>query len=84
MGVKTELDRVKEAMMRCKDIQDKAKRARLDQDAAKRLVTSGLWQPGQEKIRDNRPRAGDGTEEGAQDEEDQYMPAKKKVKAGFI
>ena len=50
-GVKTELDRVKEAMMRCKDIQDKAKRQRVDQGAAKRLVTSGLWKPGEEKIR---------------------------------
>merc|ERR1712154_138556 len=47
--VKKELDRVKEAMMRCKVIQD----------AAKRLVTSGLWEPGKPKI---RPVAGDGSE----------------------
>ena len=31
--------------------QDREKRGRVDQDAAKRLVTSGLWKPGEEKIR---------------------------------
>ena len=31
VGVKKELDRVKEAMMRCKEILDKAKRGRVDQ-----------------------------------------------------
>ena len=81
-GVKKELDRVKEAMMRCKEIQDKAKRGRVDQGAAKRLVTSGLWKPGEEKIREKRPVAGDGTEEGV-DEEAAEMSAgsfkKKKI-----
>merc|ERR1719442_243908 len=49
--VKKELDRVKEAMMRCKEIQERAKRGRVDQGAAKRLVSSGLWEPGKAKIR---------------------------------
>jgi hypothetical protein len=39
------------AVFRCKEIQDREKRGRVDQEAAKRLVSSGLWQPGQEKLR---------------------------------
>ena len=82
-GVKKELDRVKEAMMRCKEIQDKAKRGRVDQGAAKRLVTSGLWNPGEEKIREKRPVAGDGTEEALDEEAETEMSAgsfkKKKI-----
>eukprot|EP00092_Neocalanus_flemingeri_P003354 GFUD01003592.1.p1 GENE.GFUD01003592.1~~GFUD01003592.1.p1 ORF type:complete len:156 (+),score=66.06 GFUD01003592.1:457-924(+) len=70
--VKKELDRVKEAMMRCKEIQDRAKRGRVDQGAAKRLVSSGLWEPGKSKI---RPVAGDGSEVGHGDE--QELPRKK-------
>ena len=38
-------------MSRCKEIQDRQKRGRVDQNAAKRMVTSGLWKPGEEKIR---------------------------------
>jgi len=73
--VKKELDRVKEAMMRCKEIQDRAKRGRVNQGAAKRLVTSGLWEPGKAKI---RPVAGDGTEAGrGQEVQD---PPRKKIK----
>lgn len=73
--VKKELDRVKEAMMRCKEIQDRAKRGRVNQGAAKRLVTSGLWEPGKAKI---RPVAGDGTETGrGQEVQD---PPRKKIK----
>lgn len=71
--VKKELDRVKEAMMRCKEIQDRAKRGRVNQGAAKRLVSSGLWEPGKAKI---RPVAGDGTEAG-RGEEIQDPPRKK-------
>jgi hypothetical protein len=37
---------------RCKEIQDREKRGRVDQGAAKRMVSSGLWQPGQEKFRE--------------------------------
>lgn len=44
-GVKVELDRVKNAMMRLKEIQDKAKRNPVDGQAAKRLVKGSLWQP---------------------------------------
>jgi len=73
--VKKELDRVKEAMMRCKEIQDRAKRGRVNQGAAKRLVASGLWEPGQAKI---RPVAGDGSEEGR--EEERPDPPRKKIK----
>ena len=36
---------------RCKEIQDREKRGRVNQGAAKRMVTSGLWKPGEEKIR---------------------------------
>lgn len=73
--VKKELDRVKEAMMRCKEIQDRAKRGRVNQGAAKRLVSSGLWEPGKPKI---RPVAGDGTEAGR--EEEVQDPPRKKIK----
>ena len=69
-NVKQELDRVKEAMKRCKEIKDKEKRGKVDQGAARRLVTSGLWEPGQAKIR------------GGEEEEKQadYSPPRKKIK----
>jgi len=70
-----ELDRVKEAMMRCKEIQERAKRGRVDQGAAKRLVSSGLWEPGKAKI---RPVAGDGSEVGRGEEVQD--PPRKKIK----
>ena len=73
--VKKELDRVKEAMMRCKEIQERAKRGRVDQGAAKRLVSSGLWEPGKAKI---RPVAGDGSEVGRGEEVQD--PPRKKIK----
>ena len=82
VGVKKELDSVKEAMMRCKEIQDKAKRGRVDQGAAKRLVTSGLWKPGEEKIREKRPVAGDGTEEGGDEEAEMSAGSNKKKTIG--
>ena len=39
-------------VLRCKEIQDREKRGRVDQGAAKRMITSGLWKPGDEKIRE--------------------------------
>ena len=47
--VKSELERVKSAMIRLKQIQDKPKRGQVDQAAAKRFVASGLWKPGETK-----------------------------------
>jgi len=73
-GVKGELDRVKAAMVRCKELQDKARRGRVDQAAAQRLVTSGLWRPGEEKL-GKRPVAGDGSEAG---EGEQHTVTKRK------
>jgi len=85
--VKNELDRVKAAMMRCKEIQDKAKRAKVDQKAAKRMVASGLWNPGEAKHKGQ-----DGTEEENQSgvpsrpvplggqEGGEYDPPKKKIR----
>merc|ERR1719374_334565 len=49
--VKAELGRVRSAITRCKEIQDREKRGKVNQDAARRMVTSGLWKPGEEKIR---------------------------------
>ena len=68
-NVKQELDRVKEAMKRMKEIKDKEKRGKVDQGAARRLVTSGLWEPGQPKI-------------GSQDDSNNtdYTPPRKKIK----
>uniref|UniRef100_A0A2R5LEL4 Nuclear nucleic acid-binding protein C1D n=1 Tax=Ornithodoros turicata TaxID=34597 RepID=A0A2R5LEL4_9ACAR len=44
-GIRKELDRIKEYMMRAKQIADKAKMPRLDQGAAGRFVRSSLWEP---------------------------------------
>ena len=61
--------------MRCNEIQERAKRGRVNQWAAKRLVVSGLWEPGKAKI---RPAAGDGSEEGrGQEVQD---PPRKRIK----
>ena len=76
-GVKGELDRVKAAMVRCKELQDKARRGRVDQAAAQRLVTSGLWQPGEEKL-GKRPVAGDGSEGGEGGEGGEHTVTKRK------
>ena len=70
-NVKQELDRVKEAMKRRKEIKDREKRGKVDQGAAKRLVTSGLWEPGQAKLRTGGSREG-----GEKD----YSPPRKKIK----
>jgi hypothetical protein len=71
-------------MMKCKEIQDKEKRGRVDQGAAKRLVTSGLWKPGEEKLRDKRPVAGDGSEDRGEDgEESEHTPLKRKKISQF-
>jgi len=48
-GVKTELTRIQGYMARVKEIEDKAKMARLDQSAAKRFIKSALWQQAQQK-----------------------------------
>ena len=42
--------RVREAMGRVKQLQDKARRPRQDQEAAKRMIASGLWKPGEAKM----------------------------------
>ena len=70
-NVKQELDRVKEAMKRCKEIKEREKRGKVDQGAAARLVTSGLWEPGQAKL-----RTGGSSEGGEKD----YSPPRKKIK----
>jgi len=49
--VKVELARVKKSMVKLKEIQDKHKRQKVDQEAAKRIVSSGLWCPGVPKKR---------------------------------
>ena len=72
-NVKQELDRIKESMKRCKEIKDREKRGKVDQAAAKRLVTSGLWEPGQAKI---HPEVGDGGSNKGED----YTPPRKKIK----
>ena len=71
-NVKQELGRVQEAMKRCKEIKDREKRGRVNQGAAKRLVTSGLWEPGQPKI-GSEPKT---TDENKID----YAPPRKKIK----
>jgi len=49
--VKGELERVKKSMIKLKEVQDKDKRQKVDQGAAKRLVASGIWNPGEAKKR---------------------------------
>ena len=49
--ITSELKRVQEAIKRCKSVEDHAKRGRVDQGAAKRMITSGLWKPGDDKIK---------------------------------
>ena len=43
--VKDELERVKAAMLKAKEIQDREKRNKVDAPAAKRFVKNSLWQP---------------------------------------
>ena len=75
-NVKQELDRVKEAMKRCKEIKEKEKRGKVDQAAAKRLVTSGLWEPGQHKIGSQAPSSSLPHLDNSTD----YTPPRKKIK----
>ena len=50
--VKAELDRVKQALQQLKEVEIKtAKHARINKDAAERFVTSGLWKPGEAKLK---------------------------------
>ena len=51
LQVKQELDRVKAAMVQVKTIQDREKRNRVDTEAAKRFVESGIWNPGETKLK---------------------------------
>jgi exosome complex protein LRP1 len=44
-GIKHELDRIKQQMLRVKEITDKEKMPRIDQGAAGRMIRHGLWQP---------------------------------------
>ncbi|EEC00825.1 nuclear nucleic acid-binding protein C1D [Ixodes scapularis] len=44
-GVRRELERIKEYMVRARQIADKAKAPKLDQGAAQRFVRNSLWQP---------------------------------------
>lgn len=46
-----ELDRVRSYMARAKQVHDRKLRPIVDQDAAERFVTSGLWEPGQPKLK---------------------------------
>ena len=44
-------------MLRLKQIQDKSKRGLVDQAAAKRFITSGLWTPGEAKAKQSNKGA---------------------------
>ena len=50
-GVKNELDRVRSYIARAKQVHDKQSMPRVDKEAAERFVTSGLWEPGQPKLK---------------------------------
>ena len=76
--VKTELGRVQEAMKRLKEVKDREKRGRLDQGAAKRLVTSGLWEPGQPKI--GAVKTASNNTSSSSDLCVDYAPPRKKIK----
>ena len=57
--VKSELDRVKTCVARLKEVELKnTEHPRVDQKAAKRFVASGLWEPGQPKIKEDSPQQG--------------------------
>ena len=77
--VKTELGRIQEAMKRLKEVKDKEKRGRVDQGAAKRLVTSGLWEPGQPKLGSDKA-ASNNSSSASCDLSVDYAPPKKKIK----
>ena len=77
--VKTELGRIQEAMKRLKEVKDKEKRGRVDQGAAKRLVTSGLWEPGQPKLGSDKT-ASKNLSTASSDFSVDYAPPKKKIK----
>ena len=57
--VKAELDRVKAAMLKAKEIQDRDKRTKVDAPAAKRFVKNSLWQPKKktEGAKEDQPRS---------------------------
>lgn len=49
LGLSKELDRVKEAMARSKQIADKVLAPKVDVAAAKRFIRSGLWEAKEDK-----------------------------------
>jgi len=52
VSIKDELDRIRKQMVRASEIANKPKelRSRIDKDAARRMVKSGLWQPTKGKL----------------------------------
>lgn len=78
-NVKQELDRVKDAMKRCKEIKEREKRGKVDQAAAKRLVTSGLWEPGQQKI-GSQASSSESSSVPQLNNSTDYTPPRKKIK----
>eukprot|EP00088_Acartia_fossae_P007137 TRINITY_DN13321_c0_g1_i1.p1 TRINITY_DN13321_c0_g1~~TRINITY_DN13321_c0_g1_i1.p1 ORF type:complete len:164 (+),score=43.66 TRINITY_DN13321_c0_g1_i1:49-540(+) len=77
--MKAELGRVQGAIKRCKEIQDREKRGKVDQQAAKRMITSGLWNPGEEKIRSENEMSGE-ERKRIQEINAAATPPKKKIK----
>jgi len=85
--VTKELMRVRQVIARCKVIEDKAKRNRVDQGAARRMVASGLWKPGEEKLK-SKDTSNEEEQNGSSNElkkkrqefEDSATPLKKKVR----
>ncbi len=58
---KAEVDRVRAAIQRLKEVEVRAARpTRVDAEAAKRFVKSGLWTPEQDKDKRKRPEGGRG------------------------
>jgi exosome complex protein LRP1 len=83
--VKNELLRVRSVIARCKEVEDKAKRNRVDQSAARRMVASGLWKPGDDKIKskdssqEEQP-TNSKLQKKMRDFEESAAPAKKKIR----
>ena len=77
--VRTELGRIQEAMKRLKEVKDKETRGRVDQDAAKRLITAGLWKPGQPKLGSDKVSSNT-LSAASNDLSVDYAPPKKKIR----
>ena len=52
-GLSKELDRVKEAIVRAKQIADRALAPKINVAAAQRFIKHGLWEPPKENEKDN-------------------------------